>query len=89
MQVIGEAEKAISKCLREIEPKLTNTSGLNSQLQNFRVALSEVSELEKKRYVFLVGLKYLGEQIKHLVSSSAEELSYIEGRLGRMAEIFP
>jgi len=89
MQVIGEAEKAISKCLREIEPKLTNTSGLNSQLQNFRVALSEVSELEKKRYVFLVGLKYLGEKIKHLVSSRAEELSYIEGRLGRMAEIFP
>ena len=88
MQVIGEAERTISECLSEIEPKLTDTSDLNSSLQNFRDALFKVSELEKKRYVFLVGLKYLGEQIDGLVSSNAEKLSYIEGRLQKIIQAF-
>lgn len=88
IQVIGEAERAISVCLSEIEPKLTDTSELNPLLQNFRNALSKVSELEKKRYVFLVGLKYLGEQINNLVSSNTEKLSYIEGRLQKIIQAF-
>lgn len=88
IQVIGEAERAISVCLSEIEPKLTDTSELNPLLQNFRNVFSKVSELEKKRYVFLVGLKYLGEQIKNLVSSSTEKLSYIEGRLQKIIQAF-
>lgn len=88
IQVIGEAERAISVCLSEIESKLTDTSELNPLLQNFRNALSKVSELEKKRYVFLVGLKYLEGQIKNLVSSSTEKLSYIEGRLQKIIQAF-
>ncbi len=86
MQVIGEAEKAISACLSELKPKLTGTSEL--YLQDLRDVLSKVSELEKKRYVFLVGLKYLGEQIKGHISSSAEKLGYLEGRLQKIIQAF-
>lgn len=87
MQVIGEAEKAISECLSEIEPKLTDTSELNPTLQFFRNAL-KVSELGKKRYVFLVGLKYLGEQIKSLIESNVGKLSFIVGRLQKIIQGF-
>jgi hypothetical protein len=87
MQVIGEAEKSISDCLSELEPRLTESSELNSSLQIFRDAF-KASELEKKRYVFLVGLKYIGGQIKSLIESNAEKLSFIEGRLQKIIQAF-
>lgn len=86
--VIGEAEKAIDECLNELEPKLTESSELNSPLQIFRDALLKESELEKKRYIFLVGLKYIGGQIKNLVESNADKLSFIEGRLQKVIQVF-
>ncbi len=88
MQVIGEAEKAIDECLGELESKLTNTFELNLPSKDFRDALSEASELEKKRYVFLVGLKYLGEQIKSFISTNAHKLSFIEGRVQKVIQAF-
>lgn len=88
MQVIGEAEKAISECLSELDSKSTDTSELNPPLQDFRNALSKESELKKKRYVFLVGLKYHGEQVKGLISSKAQTLSYLEGKLQKIIQAF-
>lgn len=87
MQVIGETESAISDCLSELEPKLTERSELTPTLQIFRDALKE-SDLEKKRYVFLVGLKYIRDQIKSLIESNAEKLSFIEGRLQKIIQAF-
>jgi hypothetical protein len=88
MDVIGKAEEAIDKCVTEVESNLANTAELNLPFQNFQHALCKESELEKKRYVFLVGLKYVGEQIKGLVESNAENLSFIEGRLQKISEAF-
>lgn len=88
MQVVGDAETAVSECLNELEPKLASISEPDPPLQNFRIILSEVSELKKKRYVFLVGLKYIGEQIKSLISSNTEKLSLIEGRLQKIIQAF-
>jgi hypothetical protein len=87
MQVIGETEKAISDCLSELEPKLAESTELNSSLQILRDAL-KASELEKKRYVFLVGLKYIRGQIKSLIESNAEKLSLIEGKLQKIIRAF-
>jgi len=87
MHVIGEAEKAITDCLNELEPKLIEHSELNSTLQIFRDAL-KVDELENKRYVFLVGLKYIREQIRSLIESEAEKLRFIEGRLQKIIQAF-
>ena len=86
MQVIGDAERAISACLSELEPKLADTS--ESNLQNFRDALCKASELDKKRYVYLLGLRYLREQIKSLISSNTKEGSFLEGRLQKIIEAF-
>jgi hypothetical protein len=95
MDMVGEAENAINECLSELEPKLTGTSELNPPLQNFRDALSKANELEnktsklkKKQYIFLIGLKYTGEQIKGLISSNAEKLSFIEGRVQKIIQAF-
>lgn len=87
MYVIGEAEKAITDYLNELEPKLIEHSELNSTLQIFRDAL-KVDELEKKRYVFLVGLKYIREQIRSLIESEVEKLRFIEGRLQKIIQAF-
>jgi len=87
MHVIGEAETAISECLNELELKLTDTSESTLPLQ-FRDALSKSSEPEIKRYVFLVGLKYIREQIKSLISSNTEKLNFIEGRLQKIIQAF-
>jgi len=88
MQVIGETERAINDYLNELEAKLTERSELNSTLQIFRDALNKVNELEKKRYVFLVGLKYIREQIKSLIESRTEKLSFIEGKLQKIIQAF-
>lgn len=88
MQVIGEAEKAIDECLLELESNLTDTVALNPPLQDFWDVLGKVTELDKKRYIFLVGLKYLGEQNKGFISNSAAKLSFIEGRLQKVIQAF-
>jgi hypothetical protein len=88
MTVIGDFERVIGECLGELEPKLGNISESDSLLQSFRDSLSRVTELEKKRYIFLVGLKYIGEQIKNIISSKAEKLNYIEGRLQKIIQAF-
>jgi len=88
MQVIGEAERAISDCLNELATNLTEHIESNSELQIFREALLKVSELEKKRYIFLVGLKHIGDQIKSLIKSKATQLSFIEGRLQKVIQAF-
>jgi len=88
MHVIGEAGRAINECLNELEPKLTDTSQSNLPLQKFRDALSKSSELEIKNYVFLIGLKNIGEQIKSLISSNTEKLIFIEGRLQKIIQAF-
>ncbi len=85
MQVIGEAEKVISECMCDFEPKLTHTSNLDP---DFRDALCNVSELEKKRYVFLIGLKYIGDQIRGLISINAGKVSYLEGKLQKIIQAF-
>jgi hypothetical protein len=88
MQVIGEAEQAISECLNKLEPKLADISGSNPLLQTLKDSLSQVSEQEKKRYVFLLGLKHTGDQIKALLPSNAEKLSFIKGRLPKIIQAF-
>lgn len=88
MQVIGGAERAIDECLSELESKLTNTTGLSSSLKEFRDAFSKESELEKKRYVFLIVLKYLGEQIRVFISTNAQKLDFIEGRVQKVIQAF-
>jgi len=88
IQVIGETERAINDCLDELELKFADTSELDNPLKDFRDVLSEVSELEKKRYALLVGLKYIREQIKSLIESNVEKLSYIEGRLQKIIQAF-
>ncbi len=86
LQVVGEAEQAIDECLSELESKLTDTVELDPSVQDFIDALGKASELERKRYVFLVGLKYLGEQIKGFISNSTAKLSFIEGRLQKLIQ---
>jgi len=88
MQVIGEAKRAISDCLNELATKLTERNKLNSELQTFREALLKVNELEKKRYIFLVGLKHIGDQIKSLIKSKAANWGFIEGRLQKIIQAF-
>ena len=88
MQTIGGAERAIDECLNELEPKLTDTSESDLPLQKFRDALSKSSEPEIKRYVFLIGLKNIGEQIKGLISNNTEKLNFIEGRLQKVIQAF-
>lgn len=87
MRVIGEADRAISDCLSELKTKLTQYSQLNETLQTFTNAL-KASELEKKRYVFLVGLKYIREQIKSVIGSNIEQLRFVEGRLQKIIQAF-
>jgi len=88
MQVIGEAERAISDCLNDLEIKLVERSELNSTLQIFRDALEKCDLKEKKRYVFLIGLKYIRDQIKSLIESNTEKLNFIEGRLRKIIQAF-
>lgn len=85
MHVIGEAKKTISECLSDLEPKLTDTFKLDPY---FRDALCSASELEKKRYIFLVGLKYIGDQIRELISCYEEKLKYLGGRLQKIIQAF-
>lgn len=88
MVMIGEAEKAINECLSKLKPKLTDTTELNPPLQNFRDALSKASELKKKQYIFLIGLKQIEEQIRSLISSNTDKLRFIEGRVQEIIQAF-
>lgn len=88
MQIIGETTRAIDNCLNELESKLTGTVEANPPLQDFGEMLGKVTELEKRRYVFLVGLKYLSGQIKGFISDNAEQLNLIGGRLQKIIQGF-
>ena len=88
MRAIGDIEQTIDDCVSELGTKLATLSASNDALQNFSDALSKATELDKKRYVFLIGLRYIREQIKSLIESKTEKLSFIEGRLQKIIQAF-
>jgi len=88
MKTLGEVEQAINDCMSQLEKTLATMSTSDIALQNFQKALSDTSELDKKRYLFLLGLKHIGEQIRNLLPTSAEKLSYIEGRIQKIFQSF-
>ena len=77
MQVIGETEKALDSCLSELELKLTDTVELNPPLRDFWDTLGKLTELDKRRYCFLVGLKCFKGQITGFISNA--EASFFIG----------
>ncbi len=83
MQVIGEAEKAIDKCLEELEPKLSDIPEPDLPLQQFRDALSKSSKPETRRSIFVRGLEYVKSSI-----SDPDKLRFIKGRLDKIIRTF-
>jgi len=88
MSVVGETEKMIDCYLKDIELKLKDNDGSNSSLENFQEALHNADNLEKKRYIFLIGLNFVEEQIKSLVPDGTEKVDSIKGKFQKIIEAF-
>jgi hypothetical protein len=88
MNIIGEAETKIGECLSEFEPQLATIPNTDLQLKKIQQALSGLTEIDKKRYVFLIGLNKIGERIKSLIPSKVDTIQFIEGRIPVIIEAF-
>jgi hypothetical protein len=54
------------------------------ELKQIHNALERSPEIERKRYVFLVGLKKIGPQIKSLIPSKRDRIQLVEGRFEKI-----
>lgn len=88
METMGKVEQAVNECVNEIERKMATVSLSDARSQNFQSSLSQATELEKKRYLFLLGLRYIRKQIQDLIPSYVGNISYIEGRLTKIIKSF-
>lgn len=88
MTPIGEVLRAIDDCLSEIEHAPGSATSANSLLQVFRNALTSSNDIDKKRYIFLVGLKLIREQLESLIPNKIEEMNLIDGKLRKIIEAF-
>ncbi|MBL7083912.1 MAG: AAA family ATPase [Candidatus Aminicenantes bacterium] len=81
IKAIGEIERKISECLDELEPKLGNLSESDSLQKYFKSSLSKENRIEKKRYIFLLGLNYIREKIEALIPGNKYKISFIKGKI--------
>lgn len=89
MEIIKETEEVIDECLNELESKFTSATELDIPLQKIQGALSSVSDkLDKKRYIFLVGLKRIGDKIKDFIPNKAEKIGFIEDKIQKIIQAF-
>ncbi|NJD54766.1 MAG: hypothetical protein FIB07_18155 [Candidatus Methanoperedens sp.] len=58
----------------------------NSQF--FREALTSSTDIDKKRYIFLLGLKVIREQLESLIPNKIDKMNLIDGKLRKIIEAF-
>src|SRR5659263_546611 len=88
MTPIGEVLRSIDDCLREIEPLLDSVTTPDSKFQFFREALTKPNEIDRKRYIFLLGLKLIHDQLEILIPNKVDEMNLIDGKARKIIEAF-
>lgn len=88
MEVIGRVEKTIDACMNEIEVLLSRNSELEKPLKEFIDALPKEDDLAKKRYVFIVALHYIGQELQTLLDSNASNLNVVQGLMPKIIHAF-
>ena len=86
-EVIGNLEKEIDKCPKELKLESCDTS-LQNLLKNFQDAHCQNQELKKQRYIFLLGLKNIFDIFVDIVPSNMGNLPSIKGRFQKIIQAF-
>lgn len=87
-KVIDDVREEIDKCLEELNAQLNTISPQDSLTQDFLTTFSAESDLEKKRYIFILGLKHIYASIIKLIPNNMPRLPFILGRLQRVIQAF-
>lgn len=85
MVTIGHAEQEISNCLTALAP--TDTTKLDASCKQFFEALLGTTDVSKRRYIFLIGLKLIRDDLEKLIQKS-ETIKLIEGIIQKSIKAF-
>jgi hypothetical protein len=95
MTTLGELERKIDDCLKDVEPALSKPGELTPSMESFKSALyranglsDEKDKTSSKRYAFMLALRQIGDDIHVVAANKIETVKFVEGRLLKIIEAF-
>lgn len=85
---ISQLEQNITKFLELFEDKYQNKSLLSSQLNDFYKQINANIDEKKKRYILLISLKYISDEIDSFLAQQENHIVFIKSSLENIINAF-
>ncbi|MBD2343892.1 ATP-dependent nuclease [Anabaena subtropica] len=85
---IGQFEQKITELLQIVTLKCKEGSLVDDKLDIFSKKINDQQKDNKKRYIFLVGLKYIGDEIDTLLTQKQDDINFIKSSLQKLITAF-
>jgi hypothetical protein len=88
MRPLGQMEHEVTDCVKAIEANCRSFPPTDISMQTFVEALCATENIGEKRYIFLLGLRNVNDQIRSLIPAHIDRVKFIGGRLSKLLGAF-
>ena len=87
MGLFGDMAKKIDDCIEGLEKALSSDNNAK-ELNKLYETLVKTTDLNKKRYIFLIGIRLKQTEIQKVIPQKEYSLTLIQGQISQMKEAF-
>lgn len=87
MGLFGDMAKELDNCIEELEKALSSDNNA-TELKQLYETLVKTTDLNKKRYIFLVGIRLQQMEIQKVIPQKESRLTLIQGQISQTKEAF-
>lgn len=87
MGLFGDMAKELDNCIEELEKALSSDNNA-TELKQLYETLVKTTYLNKKRYIFLVGIRLQQMEIQKVIPQKESSLTLIQGQISQAKEAF-